>query len=163
MSNIPRSRKITFTNSTTLDQTLVANNVVSRLQESILDNNFEEFKKIYETEYIHDPAICDYFNYEDENNNNWVNTYSLCICPNKETEPEHVHKNMNNRQCNCANGKRYLTYLCVFNVQLGCICYDTNPSIYNIKDKHTNTKFTSYLLQDGPIDLTYEQFYYEKK
>ena len=63
MSNIPRSRKITFTNSTTLDQTLVANNVVSRLQESILDNNFEEFKKIYETEYIHDPAICDYFNY----------------------------------------------------------------------------------------------------
>ena len=165
ISYIPYSRKITFDGD--IEQSITDSySAVSRLQDCIMSGNLEEFKKIYETEYINNPAIYDYFKYEDENNNNWVNTYSPCTCVNKEEEPEHVHRNMNIRQCNCSNGKRYLAYLCAFNAELGCICFDTNPinkpPIESGLHIRKCEEFKSYLLQDGPIDLTYEQFYYEK-
>ena len=70
---IPYSRKITFDGD--IEQSIIDSySAVSRLQDCIMSGNLEEFKKIYETEYINNPAIYDYFKYEDENNNNWVNT-----------------------------------------------------------------------------------------
>jgi len=174
---ISKKRVINFntTNNLSVNTDLLTNNsydVVSRLHKSILCNNFEEFKNIYITEYLYNPEICDYFKYEDENNNWWVNTYSLCECVNKEDEPVHIHKNMNTRQCNCINGKRYLAYLCAFNMPLGCICYDTNPvnlkPLVNLNpqvnlDSSINEEIKHYLLKCGPIDLSYNQFYYNKK
>lgn len=153
---IHRSRKIGTTNGTNND----SYKVLARLNDSICSNNIEEFKKIYETEYICNPEICDHFRYEDENNNWWVNSYSLCTCPVKE--PDHIHRNMNVRQCNCVDGKRYLAYLFAFNAHIGCIHNDTN--IHNDKKlEEMNTEIKTYLMNDGPIDLTYTQFYYEKK
>lgn len=158
---LPRSRVISFVNN--IDISVSETEIVLlKLYDSITTNNLDEFKKIYETEYISNIEVCDYFRFEDENNNWWVNTYSLCTCSNKYAEPEHIHRNMNTRRCNCVNGKRYLAYLSAFNAQLGCICYDTNPNPKLLDLPAVNTTIQSYLLQDGPIDLTYSQFYYCK-
>ena len=157
----PGQRRLTFDqdNVTIVSDVIVS--VVEKLDNSIRSNNIEEFKKIYKTEYIDNPKICDYFNYEDENNNNLYNSYSLCTCANKEEEPTHIHRNLNSRPCNCINGKRYLAYLRVFNAEINCICYDTNPTnvcLTNLRHQ----PYSNFLLQDGPIDLTYNQFFYKK-
>ena len=163
---IPRSRKINLdVNNNDLSINITTNkstDIISRMYDSITTNNLEAFKKIYNDEYLCDPEVFDYFKYEDENNNWWVNTYSLCKCSNKNTEPEHIHRNMNIRKCNCVNGKRYLAYLNIFNSQLGCICYDTNPTTIFI-DTSMDTNFTQYLQNSGPLDLTYTQFCYLEK
>ena len=161
---IHQARKIVFNSNSnlSLDSNIKkvndSNKVINKLNECIRLNNFEEFKKIYITEYLFNSKIHDYFKYEDENNNNLYNTYSLCTCINNTVEP--YHKNMNIKQCNCINGKRYFAFLSAFNNQLGCICYDTNPK--NLEQSIIYTEIMLYLLKDGPIDLLYEQFYYKK-
>lgn len=141
--------------------------IVARLQESILANNFELFKQIYEHEYINNSEICDFFKFEEENNNWWFNSYSLCQCSNKTDEPERIHKYMYVRPCCCKNGKRYLAYLCAFNagLQKYGYYYDINPKNLPIKiDVCTfiDTFIKKYLLEDGPIDLKYQQLFYKK-
>lgn len=136
--------------------------IVARLQESILANNYELFKKIYEEEYISNLEICDFFKFEEENNNWWFNSYSLCECSNKNEEPDRIHKYMYIRPCCCRNGKRYLAYLCAFNAGLKDpgYYYDTNPTY--LTDKGTITPIKQYLLEDGPLDLTYKEKFYKK-
>ena len=155
--SIPFSRKIT----TDLSQVAKPDNksvaVVSRLHDSIISRDLPLFEKIYNTEYLYDPEVFDEFRFEDENNNNWFNTYSLCTCENKKDEPVRIHRNMNVRKCNCINGKRYLAYLMAYNIGVGSICYDTN-----CKNEDAPQDIRWYLIKNGPIDLTYEQFYYSK-
>ncbi len=158
---IPFSRKIT----TDLLQVAEPDNksvaVVSRLQDSIISRDLPLFEKIYSTEYLYDPEVFDEFRFEDENNNNWFNTYSLCTCENKKDEPMRIHRHMNVRKCNCINGKRYLAYLMAYNIGVGSICYDTNcKNVKQNEDAPLDIRW--YLIKNGPIDLTYEQFYYSK-
>lgn len=136
--------------------------IVARLQESIIANNFELFKKIYEEEYINNKEICDFFKFEEEHNNWWFNSYSLCQCSNKTEEPDRIHKYMYVRPCWCNNGKRYLAYLCAFNAGLKDpgYYYDTNP--IDLTNNSKNTPIKKYLLEDGPLDLTYKQWFYKK-
>ena len=133
--------------------------IVARLQESILAKNFELFKKIYEEEYINVPDIVDFFKFEEENNNWWFNSYSLCECSNKTDEPDRIHKYMYVRPCCCAGGKRYLAYLSAFNAAEQGLSYDTNPIYSKTLKKPSVTPIQQFLLDNGPIDLTYKAMY----
>jgi hypothetical protein len=62
---------------------------------------------------------------------------------------------MSSRPCCCANGKRYLAYLCAFN-QGKFNHFDMH---YKFKDSDKTTPIKEYLLSDGPIDLIYRQIY----
>ena len=161
---VPGQRMLSFDKDPLYEDLLTDNSykIVARLQESILAKNFELFKKIYEEEYINVLGIVDFFKFEEESNNWWFNSYSLCECSNKTDEPDRIHKYMYVRPCCCVNGKRYLTYLCAFNAGLkdAGYYYDTNP--IGLTDKAVNTPIKNYLLEDGPIDLTYKQWFYEK-
>jgi hypothetical protein len=134
---------------------------VMRMQVCIYANDFEGFKKIYEEEYISNPEICDFFKFDEEEHNWWVNTYSLCECANKADEPDRIHRHMYVRPCSCANGKRYLAYLCAFNASFKeeNYYYDTNPR--HITEKPVLTNFQKYLSENGPLDLTYKELVYK--
>jgi hypothetical protein len=129
--------------------------VIKRLYTTINENNFELFKEIYEKEYINDPTISNYFNFGDTSPWEDYNTYALCRCENKNEEPEYINKFMSSRPCCCANGKRYLAYLCAFN-QGKFNHFDMH---YKFKDSDKTTPIKEYLLSDGPIDLIYRQIY----
>ena len=171
---VPGQCMLTFVNGTAIVDDEINNDLlsdlsyqlVSKMQDSINTNNLEKFKQMYTEEYISNPDICDFFKFDDENNNWWFNSYSLCCCSNKEDEPDRIHRHMYVRPCNCSNGKRYLAYLSAFNyshrVELG-YCYDTNPKCSKSSkptSKHA-TSIQQFLLNDGPIDLTYECLFYK--
>ena len=135
--------------------------IVSKMQECIEKKDLVQFKKIYTEEYISNPSTCDFFKFED-NPPYWeYNTYSLCSCPNRHDEPDRIHKYMYVRHCFCTQGKRYLAYLAAFNALNEGIYYDTNP-IYSKTLKKTITPICQFLLDDGPLDLTYEAMTYAR-
>ena len=138
------------------------------MQDSIYNNNFIEFKKIYENEYLYNDNIIDYFKFDEEEHYLWFNNYSLCDCNFKDDEQYRIHKHLNVRPCSCANGKRYLTYLCTHNASFKdyCCFYDTD--LKNVKEytKITNDgifhNIQTYLKENGPIDLNYTNMIYDK-
>ena len=135
---------------------------IMRLQCCVYAKDLEGFKKIYEEEYINDPSIVDFFKFDEEEHNWWFNTYSLCECANKTDEPDRIHRHMYVRPCGCANGKRYLAYLCAFNASFKeeTYYYDTNPR--DIIENPVLTKFQRYLSENGPLDLTYKELTYKE-
>lgn len=135
--------------------------VVAKMQDYIEKKDLDKYKQMYTEEYINNPAICDFFKFED-NPPYWeYNTYSLCSCEIRHDEPSKIHKYMYIRPCYCAEGKRYLAYLVAFNTLNEGIYYDTNP-IYSKPLKKTVTPICQFLLDDGLIDLTYEAMTYAR-
>ena len=54
------------------------------------------------------------------------NSYYLCSCENRSTEPYRIYKYMYVRPCHCSGDKRYLAYLAEhFSLDPG-LYYDTN-------------------------------------
>jgi hypothetical protein len=132
--------------------------VIAKMQDCIDKKDFDKYKQLYTEEYISNPAICDFFKFED-NPPYWeYTTYPLCLCSNRDDDPSRIHKHMYVRPCYCSNGKRYLAYLAAFNTLNEGIYYDTNP-IYSKTLKKTITPISQFLLDDGPLDLTYKSMY----
>jgi hypothetical protein len=131
---------------------------VAKLSDSICSNNLEKFKQLYTEEYINRPDCCDFFKFEDIPPYWEYSTYSLCSCENKEAEPDRIHKYMYIRPCHCQAGKRYLAYLAAFNAENESIFYDTHPIYARVKT--LSTPIQQFLLDDGPIDLTYRAMFY---
>jgi hypothetical protein len=125
---------------------------VARLQEAIIACDDQLFKKIYESEYIANAEICDFFKFEK------VETlcYSLCQCTNKNEAARCIHADMFVRPCCCQNGKRYLAYLCAFNACLKDPAYYYNTNEVNPREIGKITDIMKYLILDGPLDLTYK-------
>jgi hypothetical protein len=132
---------------------------VAKLHGSICLNNFEKFKQLYTEKYISDPSICDFFKFEDRSPHWEYNGYSLCTCENQSTEPYRIHKYMYVRPCHCSGGKRYLAYLTAhFSLEPG-LYYDTKEIGVKVLKNETITPIQQFLLDNGPIDLTYQQMY----
>lgn len=132
--------------------------VIAKMQECIDQKDLVQYQQLYTEEYINNPAICDFFKFED-NPPYWnYCTYPLCSCSNRHDDPTKIHKHMYVRPCYCSGGKRYLAYLAAFNTLNEGIYYDTNP-IYSKTLKKTVTPICQFLLDDGLIDLTYEAMY----
>lgn len=123
--------------------------VIQSLHRCVVSNDFEKFKEIYETCYVSDPTVSDYFHFGDQGPRDEYNTYSLCTCENRHDEPEYINKFVSIRPCCCVGGKRYLAYLYAFNG--GKTCYFHTQ--YPVEDVETPIK--KYLLEHGPIDLNY--------
>jgi len=137
-----------------VEETHNANNdvsyqVVKELHKSVMEQDLERFVSVYQTQYIDDNSICNHFQFGDTSPYEDFSTYSLCTCPGKNGEPHRINKYMYTRACFCANGKRYLAYLCAYN--------QGTRNDYHIKDASLDqsTSIKEYLLQDGPIDLSY--------
>jgi len=120
--------------------------VVEELHKSVMEQDIES---VYQTQYINEDSICNYFCFDDTSPYEDYSTYSLCSCPGKNDEPQRINKYIYTRACSCANGKRYLAYLCAYN--------QGTRNDYHIKDASLDqiTSIKEYLLQDGPIDLSY--------
>ena len=132
--------------------------VIAKMQECIDQKDLVQYQQLYTEEYISNPAICDFFKFED-NPPYWdYCTYPLCSCSNRHDDPTKIHNHMYVRPCYCSGGKRYLAYLAAFNTLNEGIYYDTNP-IYSKTLKTTVTPICQFLLDDGLIDLTYEAMY----
>jgi hypothetical protein len=116
--------------------------VAMRLHESVCKNDFNKFKKIYETEYMN-PDIVDFFKFEKETD---AAKYSGCTCA--KGTVQRIHPDMYVRPCNCINGKRYLAYLCVYNTAY-CCSYYYNTNKY--QDPDENRQYKEYLLEYGLI------------
>jgi hypothetical protein len=130
---------------------------VAKLTGSICSGNVEKFKQLYTEEYIANPDIYDFFKFED-NPPYWeYNSYSLCTCKNRNNEPDRIHKYMYVRSCNCSGGKRYLAYLTAHYSTEPGLYFDTNSS--NSEKNASITPIQHFLLNDGPIDLTYKQMH----
>lgn len=121
--------------------------VIEELRKSAVEQDVERFINVYRTRYINDDSVCNYFRFGDLSPYDDFNSYSLCTCPGKSDEPQRINKYMYTRACSCINGKRYLAYLCAFN--------RGTHNHYHVKDDTVVTPIKEYLLQDGPIELSY--------
>lgn len=99
------------------------------------DDNKEEYIPLFE-QYINDPKIEDYFDdwggrpassyYEQVN-------YKYCVCSSEWVEQ---HRQLEQRKCNCVNGKRFLAYY--------------------LADQHGAKEICEYIVSSGLIDTEYE-------
>jgi hypothetical protein len=133
--------------------------VVAKMQDCIDKKDLDKYKQLYTEEYISNPVICDFFKFEDNSPYETHSIYSLCTCSNRHDEPSKIHTYMYVRACNCVEGKRYLAYLAAFNALTEGIYYDTNPK-YLIPLNKPITPICQFLLDDGPLDLTYQSMSY---
>lgn len=133
--------------------------VVAKMQDCIDKKDLDKYKQLYTEEYISNPAICDFFKFEDNPPYGIHSIYSLCSCSNRHEEPSKMHTYMYVRPCYCVEGKRYLAYLAAFNALTEGIYYDTNP-IYSTTLKKMVTPICQFLLDCGPLDLTYQSMSY---
>ena len=132
---------------------------IRRLKTSISAGNFENFKTIYDTEYMM-WFISDYFEYgEDCCNYEW-NFYSLCSCT--MCNPIKVHSHLYIEQCECADGKRYLAFKMIYREAYEFL------TIYNKKSKRRRRRhpdlitneyqlIVNYILASGPIILNHSE------
>jgi len=101
---------------------------IRRLDNSIEKGLFTEFQSIYNTEYMCNPLISNFFEYFDGSRYPvYFNHYDLCTCRqyccNNDyfqnlgcnlCEPKRISRNFYIRECKCLNGKRFLAFQMVY-------------------------------------------------
>ena len=127
----------------------LASRTLRRLDASIDKCVFDEFKMIYDTEYMPDPNICNFFEFTE------VNPYHLCDC--NDNNEAQISRNFYIKKCQCQNGKRFLAFKMIHNAAYHSICgnyydrdmkkNDTNIDIFN--------RMIDYVIDSGPIDEEY--------
>ncbi len=125
----------------------LAARTLRRLDASIDKCIFNDFKIIYDNEYISDSNICNYFEFTE------VNPYHLCEChKNKEIQ---ISRNFHIKECRCQNGKRFLAFKMIYNIAY----QDVNINYFKkVMDKIDITKFQrmiDHVIDSGPIDQEY--------
>lgn len=127
----------------------LAGRTLRRLDTSIDKCIFDDFIMIYDTEYMPNPNICNYFEFTE------VNPYQLCECPDyNEVE---LSRNFYIKKCQCQNGKRYLAFKMIHNAVNHAIGVD-----YHKRDKKktdavvdTFNCMIDHVIDSGPIDEEY--------
>lgn len=128
----------------------LAGRTLRRLDASIDKCIFDEFKMIYDNEYMPSPDICNFFEFTEE-----PNPYHLCECS-KYNEAE-ISRNFYIKKCQCQNGKRFLAFKMISNT-----AYQVVGSDYYKRDKKktdtvvdTFNRMIDYVIDSGPIDEEY--------
>jgi hypothetical protein len=124
-----------------------------RLISSIENCLFNEFKFIYDSEYMCDPNIINFFEFKCDAFSEW-NMYELCDCRSccrgnihcYYCMPERLKKNYYVKSCRCQNGKRYIVYSMIGKN----ICESTSTS------KDIIREMLVYVIDSGPIDKNYQ-------
>lgn len=131
----------------------LAGRTLRRLDASIDKWMFDDFKMIYDNEYLPDPNICNFFEFTE------VNPYHLCECTKyKEVE---LSRNFYIKECRCQNGKRYLAFKMIYYLKykpVGINIYKTHDNI----DENTFQRMIDHVIDSGPIDTEYLPIYEPK-
>lgn len=131
----------------------LASRTLRRLDASIDKCIFDDFKMIYDNEYMSDPNICNFFEFTE------VNLYHLCEC--SEYNEAQISTNFYIKKCQCQNGKRFLAFKMINNAAYSAIDYerdmekkDTNIDTFNC--------MIDYVIDSGPIDEEYSSIFEPK-
>lgn len=127
----------------------LAGRTLRRLDASIDKCIFDEFKMIYDTEYMPNPYICNFFEFTE------VNPYHLCDCP--DYNEAQISRNFYIKKCQCQNGKRYLAFKMIHNASCHAIGVDYYKSDKKNKDTLVDTFncMIDHVIDSGPIDEEY--------
>ena len=127
----------------------LAGRTLRRLDASIDKCVFDDFKMIYDNEYMPNPNICNFFEFTE------VNLYHLCEC--SEYNEAQISRNFHIKKCHCQNGKRFLAFKMIHNAAY--LAVSTN--YYKRDKKKTDTIVDTfncmidYVVDSGPIDEEY--------
>jgi hypothetical protein len=104
---------------------------IRRLDNSIEKGLFKEFQSIYDTEYMCNPLISNFFEFVDQSRYpTYFNYYDLCSCRNCCNDdyfqnfsgnlpcnlcgPKMISRNFYVKECKCQNGKRFLAFQMIY-------------------------------------------------
>ena len=144
-----------------------------RLYESIETGKFIEFQTIFETEYMYNPLISNFFEFIDQSRYpTYFNYYDLCSCrtccnndyfgnfsgnlPCNLCEPKRIARNFYVKDCKCLNGKRFLAFQTVYKFAYEIINIP-NKKKGKRKEKYNNPYqlMVDHIISSGPIDFEY--------
>jgi hypothetical protein len=154
---------------------------IRRLDNSIEKGLFTEFKTIYDTEYMRDPLISNFFEFIDQSRYpTCFNYYDLCSCrtccnneyfgnfsgnlPCNLCEPIRIGRNFYIKECRCQNGKRFLAFQMVYKIAYEIIDIKQRnkgkvkgKGKGKGKGKYNNPYqlMVDHIISSGPIDLKY--------
>ena len=150
---------------------------IRRLDWSIERGLFKEFQSIYDTEYMCNPLISNFFEFIDQSRYpTYFNYYDLCICrtccnndyfgnfsgnlPCNLCEPKRIGRNFYVKDCKCLNGKRFLAFQMVYKVAYEII--DINQRNKRKGKGKRRGKYNNpyqlmvdHIISSGPIDFEY--------
>ena len=140
---------------------------VRRLYSAVENGQFKEFQTIFDTEYMCNPLVSNYFEFFDEPRykEQWY-CYQLCECRpccNDEhfcnlCEPEILTRNFCVKECKCLNGKRYLAFQIIYRFAYEIINIPNGKKgKKDKKNKHYNAYqlMVDHVIASGPIDFKY--------
>lgn len=141
-----------ITTYSTLSLDLVSR-TLRRLDASIDKCMFDDFKIIYDNEYMPNPNICNFFEFTE------VNPYHLCEC--NDNNEEHISREFYIKKCQCQNGKRYLAFKMVSNATHRAISINFLKKVTDKIDVNIDlfNSMIEYVIDSGPIDLDYFPIY----
>jgi hypothetical protein len=150
---------------------------IRRLDWSIERGLFKEFQSIYDTEYMCDPLVANFFEFIDESRYpTYFNYYDLCSCrtccnneyfgnfsgnlPCNLCEPKKISRNFYVKECKCQNGKRFLAFQMVYKIAYEIIDIPNKKCKKEKgkrKEKYNNPYqlMIDHVIRSGPIDFEY--------
>lgn len=132
----------------------LAGRTLRRLDASIDNCIFDDFKMIYDCEYMSDTNICNYFEFTE------VNPYQLCEC--NENNEAQLSRNFHIKKCQCQNGKRYLVFKMIYNATNHAFGNNYFKKVMKKIDIDTFQRMIDYVIDSGPIDQEYSPIYEPK-
>jgi hypothetical protein len=146
---------------------------IRRLDNSIEKGLFKEFQSIYDTEYMCNPLISNFFEFIDQSRYpTYFNYYDLCSCRtccNDEyfdnlgcnlCEPIRIARNFYVKECDCLNGKRFLAFQMVYKFAYEIIDIKKNNNKKGKgkrRGKYNNPYqlMVDHVVASGPIDFNF--------
>jgi hypothetical protein len=150
---------------------------IRRLDNSIQDGNFHNFQTIFETEYMCNPLISNFFEFIDESRYPvYFICYDLCSCrtccnddyfgnfsgnlPCNLCEPIRIARNFYVKECNCLNGKRFLAFQMIYKFAYEIIDIKKNNNKKGKgkrREKYNNPYqlMVDHVVASGPIDFNF--------
>jgi hypothetical protein len=153
----------------------LSNRTIRRLINSIEKCSFHKFKFIYDLEYIDNPNIINFFEFDEfalSPGSVWI-MYELCNCRTccygndycNECMPERLRKYYSIKECCCQNGKRFIAYNMIDNyikesITTSAEAYaKTNKIKTNELDETTQKnvlrEMINHIIESGPININY--------
>jgi hypothetical protein len=149
---------------------------IRRLDNSIEAGQFKEFQSIYDTEYMGNPLISNFFEYFDGSRYPvYFNHYDLCTCRQNccdndyfnnlgcnLCEPKRISRNFYVRECKCLNGKRFLAFQMVYKFAHEIINIPNKKKVKKGKKSKRSKKYNNpyqlmidHVIDTGPIYFEY--------